>query len=76
MDEFGEEVLAAPTKSGFNLVAWLLPLAGLLAAIVGVTLARPALRRARGPSLRPRPGRRSTPSSSAASTKSSTRYDD
>jgi cytochrome c-type biogenesis protein CcmH len=36
--EFGEGVLAAPPKSGFNLIAWLLPLAGLLAALVVVTL--------------------------------------
>lgn len=27
---FGEQVLAAPPKSGFNLMAWLLPIAGLL----------------------------------------------
>ncbi|MDQ3867677.1 MAG: cytochrome c-type biogenesis protein CcmH [Actinomycetota bacterium] len=39
--EFGEEVLAAPPKSGFNLVAWILPLAGLgLAAVVLGVLAR------------------------------------
>jgi cytochrome c-type biogenesis protein CcmH len=38
VDEFGQGVLAAPPKSGFNLLAWALPLAGLLAAIVAVTL--------------------------------------
>ncbi len=38
VDEFGEGVLAAPPKSGFNLIAWLLPLAGLLAALVAITL--------------------------------------
>jgi cytochrome c-type biogenesis protein CcmH len=38
VDEFGEGVLAAPPKSGFNLIAWALPLAGLLAALVAVTL--------------------------------------
>lgn len=27
--EFGEGVLASPTRSGFNLLAWLVPLAGL-----------------------------------------------
>jgi cytochrome c-type biogenesis protein CcmH len=33
--EFGEEVLAAPPRRGFNLLAWVLPLAGLgLAAVV------------------------------------------
>ena len=36
--EFGEGVLAAPPKSGFNLIAWALPLAGILAALVAVTL--------------------------------------
>jgi cytochrome c-type biogenesis protein CcmH len=39
VDEFGQGVLAAPPKSGFNLVAWLLPLVGLLAALVAVTFA-------------------------------------
>jgi len=38
VDQFGESVLAAPPKSGFNLLAWILPLAGLVlaAGIVGV----------------------------------------
>jgi cytochrome c-type biogenesis protein CcmH len=36
--EFGEGVLAAPSKSGFNLIAWVLPLAGLLGALVAITL--------------------------------------
>ena len=37
VDQFGPGVLAEPPKSGFDLLAWLLPLAGLLsaAAIVG-----------------------------------------
>lgn len=36
--QFGEQVLAAPSKSGFNLLAWALPLAGgaLAAAALGV----------------------------------------
>jgi len=29
VDQFGESVLAAPPKHGFNLLAWLLPFAGL-----------------------------------------------
>ena len=33
VEQFGEEVLAAPPKEGFNLLAWLLPLAGLAAAV-------------------------------------------
>ncbi len=38
VDQFGEAVLAAPPKSGFNLLAWVLPLVGiaLAAGIVGV----------------------------------------
>ena len=38
VDQFGESVLAAPPKSGFNLLAWLLPLAGIVVAatILGV----------------------------------------
>jgi cytochrome c-type biogenesis protein CcmH len=41
VDQFGESVLAAPTKKGFNLLAWLLPLVGLaLGAVVLGVLAR------------------------------------
>jgi cytochrome c-type biogenesis protein CcmH len=38
VEQFGPEVLAAPPRSGFNWLAWLLPLAGLGlgAAVVGV----------------------------------------
>ena len=32
VDQFGEGVLAAPPKSGFNLLAWVLPLAGVILA--------------------------------------------
>jgi len=32
VDQFGESVLAAPPKSGFNLLAWILPLAGIVLA--------------------------------------------
>ncbi len=37
VDQFGEAVLAAPPKKGFNLLAWLLPFIGLgiAAAVVG-----------------------------------------
>jgi cytochrome c-type biogenesis protein CcmH len=41
VDQFGESVLAAPPKEGFNLLAWLLPLIGLgLGAVVLAVLAR------------------------------------
>ena len=33
VSQFGEAVLAAPPKEGFNLLAWLLPLIGLFVAI-------------------------------------------
>jgi cytochrome c-type biogenesis protein CcmH len=36
--QFGEEVLAAPPARGFNLLAWLVPIGGALAAIVVVAL--------------------------------------
>jgi cytochrome c-type biogenesis protein CcmH len=31
VDEYGPQILAAPPKSGFDLLAWLLPIAGVLA---------------------------------------------
>jgi cytochrome c-type biogenesis protein CcmH len=34
--QFGESVLAAPPARGFNLLAWLLPISGALAAVVAV----------------------------------------
>jgi cytochrome c-type biogenesis protein CcmH len=36
VDQFGEGVLAVPPRKGFNLIAWLLPLAGLGAGVVVV----------------------------------------
>ena len=47
---FGEEILAAPPKHGFSLLAWLVPGAVLLAGIgVAVTLALRWSRSRRGP---------------------------
>ncbi len=37
-DRYGQDVLASPPKSGVNLLAWALPIAGLLAALVAVLL--------------------------------------
>src|SRR5919201_1388032 len=46
--EFGEGVLAAPPRRGFGLVAWALPLAGLLAAASTIALVAPRWRRGAG----------------------------
>jgi cytochrome c-type biogenesis protein CcmH len=48
--EFGEEILAAPPRHGFTLLAWLVPGAALLTGIgVAVELARRWSRSRRGP---------------------------
>lgn len=36
VDEYGETVLSAPTKFGFNLTAWVMPFVALIAGGVGV----------------------------------------
>ena len=36
VDRYGAQVLAAPPKSGVNLLAWILPVAGVLAALAAV----------------------------------------
>ena len=36
IDEYGETVLSAPTKFGFNLTAWVMPFIALIAGGVGV----------------------------------------
>jgi len=52
--EYGPEILAAPPKKGFNLLAWLLPFAGLFGgALVLAALAR-HWSRAREPGPTPR----------------------
>ena len=38
VEKYGEWVLLAPRKRGFNLVAWLLPFAGVIAGGVGVAV--------------------------------------
>ena len=35
-ERYGQDILAAPPKSGASLVAWLLPVGGVMAALVGV----------------------------------------
>lgn len=46
--EYGPEVLAVPSGEGFDLTAWILPIAGVLAAIVLIALAARRWRRAGG----------------------------
>lgn len=43
--EYGEDVLAEPETSGFDLAAWALPVVGLAIALVGLTFAAVRLRR-------------------------------
>jgi cytochrome c-type biogenesis protein CcmH len=47
--KFGEQVLAAPPKEGFNLIAWLLPLIGLAIAVPTVAYAAWRWSRSREP---------------------------
>ena len=64
VDQFGPEVLAAPPRSGFNWLAWLLPVAGLGlgAAVVSVAAWRWSRSRERAVevSFQARNGRRQT----------------
>jgi cytochrome c-type biogenesis protein CcmH len=46
--EYGDDVLAEPDKSGFDLTAWTLPVVGLTFALGGLTLAALRLRRRGG----------------------------
>jgi cytochrome c-type biogenesis protein CcmH len=49
--EFGDAILAAPPRKGFGLVAWWLPVAGIVAAAVAVALGARRWARAREPAL-------------------------
>jgi cytochrome c-type biogenesis protein CcmH len=53
--EYGDEVLATPSSSGFDLTAWLLPILGLAVALVALVLAalRLSRRRRAGPRAQP-----------------------
>jgi cytochrome c-type biogenesis protein CcmH len=55
VDEFGERILAAPPRRGFNLLAWLLPLLGLLTGAVVVGIAAWRWSRADGEDAEPSP---------------------
>ena len=67
--QFGPAILAEPSKNGFNLLAWVLPFLGL--GLGAVALGWLAWRWSRALARRSqRPGRRSTPSSTAGWTTS------
>ena len=53
---YGVEVLAAPPKSGFNLVAWVFPAVAVPAALAAGLLALRAMRRRPAAELEPVPG--------------------
>jgi cytochrome c-type biogenesis protein CcmH len=53
--QFGEVILAAPPREGFNLLAWLLPLAAGLAAVVALGWAARRWLPGRGPEASPDP---------------------
>jgi hypothetical protein len=38
VDEFGERILASPPREGFNLLAWWLPIAAVVAGAVALAL--------------------------------------
>ena len=44
VSRYGEDVLAAPPKSGFNLLVWITPVVGMLAGGATLTLALRAMR--------------------------------
>jgi cytochrome c-type biogenesis protein CcmH len=53
VDEFGERVLAAPPKHGFNLLAWVLPIAGIALAAAILAAATWRWRSTREPAAPP-----------------------
>jgi len=55
-DTYGEKVLAAPTKKGFNLTAWVTPFAVILAGAAVIWIAVGAWVRARAAGPRPDDG--------------------
>jgi cytochrome c-type biogenesis protein CcmH len=48
VNDYGEEILASPPRHGFNLLAWLLPLVGIVAAGAVLGVAAWRWTRARG----------------------------
>ena len=48
VQRYNEDVLAAPPKSGFNLVAWVIPVLGIAGALATLTLVLRGMRRRSG----------------------------
>ncbi|MCE2405273.1 MAG: cytochrome c-type biogenesis protein CcmH [Dehalococcoidia bacterium] len=44
VERYGESVLAAPPKEGFNLIAWIVPIVAVLVGVVAVVLVVRAMR--------------------------------
>jgi cytochrome c-type biogenesis protein CcmH len=61
VDEYGPEVLAVPSTEGFDLAAWVVPIAGVLAAFTLVGLAARRWRRRRAVDVADAPAPRDDP---------------
>jgi cytochrome c-type biogenesis protein CcmH len=57
VDRYGKDILAAPPKSGANLVAWLAPVAGVATALVAVYFILRSMSRTRPVLAVPQPAR-------------------
>lgn len=55
VERYGKDILAAPPKSGANLVAWLLPIGGVSAALVAVFFIIRSMAQRRPVAATPRP---------------------
>ena len=55
VERYGKDILAAPPKSGVNLVAWLLPVGGVAAAVVALYLIIRSMTRQKPVLATPRP---------------------
>ena len=55
VDEFGPTILSTPRTSGFDLLAWVIPLGGALAAAVALALGARAWSRTRAEPRAPAP---------------------
>ncbi len=69
VDRYGADILAAPPKSGSNLVAWILPIVGVAAGLVGVFFIIRAMTGSQRRDAAPVPSR-GTPSESPQATAS------